>query len=567
MNIFEIYKSSFNKIIFDNFKEVDKNITFSVDVPKNKNFGDIAYNAPLVLSSILKENPIDIANKIKKEFDKIFSEFESVEVAKPGFLNIKFKNFFLVTSLSKIQKNFGFNNHDNQRKINIEFVSANPTGPLHVGHCRGAIFGDVLGNLLSATGNEVTKEYYINDYGNQIILFIKSVYFRILEIKKIKKFPDNEGLYPGEYIIDIANEVLKDLANINLDNFEDSYSSLEKLSIDVAMKIIKSDLQSMGIQHDIFVSEQDIVKKKLLDKAIQILKKNNNIYHGTLPKPKGDVEDWEPREQLLFKSTNFGDDSDRALQKSDGSWTYFANDIAYHYDKLNRNYDEYINILGADHAGYIKRIKSATSAMNPKKKFTIKVSQIVKLFKSGKPFRMSKRAGDFILAKDLIETVGKDAARFMMIFRSSQSPLDFDIDVVTDKSKENPIFYVQYASARLNSLFNKSKLNIEDDLSAPKSLKLNHESEINLIKKILEWPKIINLSLQHLEVHFIPYYLYELVSEFHSYWNLGKMNDEMKILENEDHEIKISRLFLLQKLYFVIKNGLFILGIKPIKEM
>ena len=286
-----------------------------------------------------------------------------------------------------------------------------------------------------------------------------------------------------------------------------------------------------------------------------------------MPKPKGDVEDWEPREQLLFKSSKYGDDVDRALQKSDNTWTYFANDVAYHYDKLKRNFDHYINILGADHAGYVKRLSSAVNALNNNKTFSIKLSQIVKLYKSGKPFKMSKRAGDFILAKDLIDAVGKGSVRSMMIYRSSNSQLDIDFDVVTDTSKDNPIFYVQYACARINSLFDKSNFNIEKPITDAKLENLKYNTEFNLIKKIVEWPKIVNLCYQNLEVHYIPYYLYELSSEFHTFWNAGKENEDLKIIGHSDKELINSRLYLLQKLYLVLTIGLKILDVKVLKKM
>ena len=469
--------------------------------------------------------------------------------------------------LSEIQNNFGKPNKIIKKKINIEFVSANPTGPLHIGHCRGAIFGDILCNFLKYCGHTVTKEYYINDYGNQINLFLKSIYFRAIEILKKNKFPEDQGLYPGEYIIDIANEILKEMDFGKYDSYEDVKSTLAPKAIKLSMAIIKNDLKIMGIKHDIFISESDIVKENILSKSIEKLKQEGAITRGILPKPKGDNEDWEPREQLLFKSTNYGDDVDRALQKSDNTWTYFANDIAYHYHKLKRGYDHYINILGADHSGYIKRLSSAVKALNKNVNFEIKISQIVKLYKSGKPYRMSKRAGDFILAKDLIDAVGKDAARFMMVYRSSQSPLDFDFDVVNDKSKENPIFYVQYACARLNSLFQKSKFNIDKEIKDVNLQLLNSSQEINLIKKILQWPKIVNLCNSNFEVHYIPFYLYELSSEFHSYWNMGKENDNFKIIEHSNENLSKSRLFLLQKLYIVLKTGLNILDVDIPKKM
>ncbi len=567
MNIFEYYKDVFIKSLND--IKIDESIInkISVESPKDKKFGDISFNAPLILGSSLNKSPMILAEEFKLLISNSTKDFSKIEIAKPGFINFTFKNNIVVNFLNKIDSNFGFLNNKKKKKINIEFVSANPTGPLHIGHCRGAIFGDVLCNFLKSYGHDVTKEYYINDYGNQLQLFVKSIYFRILEIVKNEKFPDGDGLYPGDYIIDIANKILKENKINNLEKFEEVKHFLTPVSTKIAMDIIKDDLKKMGINHDIFVSESEIVNKNILIKAIEKLKSKGDIYKGILPKPKGDIEDWEPREQLLFKSTNYGDDVDRALQKSDNSWTYFANDIAYHFDKLNRNFDYYINILGADHSGYIKRLSSAVNALNEKIKFKIKISQIVKLYKSGKPYRMSKRAGDFILVKDLIDAVGKDSVRFMMVYRSSQSPLDFDFDKVTDKTKENPIFYVQYACARLNSLFEKTGMDINKEIENPKLECLTNIHEINLIKKILEWPKIINLCYNNLEVHYIPYYLYELSSEFHSFWNAGKIDENLKIVGHNDKQVTLSRLFLLQKLYFVIKKGLNILDIKMLKKM
>ncbi|MEK9561026.1 MAG: arginine--tRNA ligase [Pelagibacteraceae bacterium] len=567
MNIFDYYKNLFLKIIKD--IPIDKLIIkkITVETPKQKIFGDISFNAPLILASSLKKQPMQLANEIKELIQAANNDFEKIEVAKPGFINFTFKKEIFLKFIKIIDKNYGKPASTKSNKINIEFVSANPTGPLHVGHCRGAIFGDVLSNFLKFYGHNVVKEYYINDYGNQIYLFVKSVYFRIIELQKGKTFPEDQGLYPGKYIIDIAKDVLKKIKNENISSFDETISILTPYAIKSALDIIKKDLDLMGIVHDNFVSESDIVNRDILSEAIEKLKNKGDVYTGVLPKPKGDAEDWEPREQLLFKSSKYGDDVDRALQKSDNTWTYFANDVAYHYDKLKRNFDHYINILGADHAGYVKRLSSAVNALNNNKTFSIKLSQIVKLYKSGKPFRMSKRAGDFILAKDLIDAVGKDSARFMMVYRSSNSQLDFDFDLVTDTSKDNPIFYVQYACARINSLFDKSNFNIEKPITDAKLENLKYETEFNLIKKIVEWPKIVNLCYQNLEVHYIPYYLYELSSEFHTYWNAGKENDDLKIIGHSDKELINSRLYLLQKLYLVLTIGLNILDVKVLKKM
>jgi len=467
MNIFINYKIKLTNF----FKTLEvKNIIklpekfdiFSVEIPKIKTHGDFSTNAPMIFAKENNHNPVDLANIIKKELDGKFMEIIKIEVAKPGFLNFFFNKNFWYDFLKSTDINFGKNKNLESKHILIEYVSANPTGPLHVGHCRGAVFGDILANLLSFVGNKVVKEYYINDYGNQINQFVKSVYFRILEIKDNFLFPDDQDLYPGDYVIDIAKNILKKNKLSNFGNYDLIFNDLKNLCIEEAMNLIKDDLKKLGIVHDNFVSENYIVNQKLVERALDILKKKNYVYEGILEKPKGnEVDDWEPRKQILFKSTKFGDDTDRALKKSDGSWTYFANDVAYHLNKIERKFDLLINVLGADHAGYLKRQSSCVSALSEnRQKIISKVCQLVKLFKSGNQLKMSKRAGDFITASDLINEVGKDSVRFMMIYRSNDSQLDFDFDLVTDHSKENPVFYVQYAHARICSLFRKNKFEI-----------------------------------------------------------------------------------------------------------
>ena len=568
MSIFKFYKTKFiSSLTSQGFELNDYNEKLSVDIPKQEKFGDISFNAPLVLSSSLKKNPIIIAQEILDIFLKEFNEFQSIEVAKPGFINFRFNNNFWFNYLLQIsdEKNLL---KDNSKKINIEYVSANPTGPLHVGHCRGAIYGDTLANLLSYVGNIVTKEYYINDYGNQIHMFSKSVYARILEIQKSVKFDVTAGLYPGEYIKDIAKSIIKKKLIISFENYDLIKEDLGKFAMQEAMVMIKNDLLSLGIKHDLFVSETDLVNKNNVNKAIKILEDKNYIYTGVLPKPKGDEnEDWEPRDQLLFKSTLFGDDVDRALKKSDDTWTYFANDVAYHLYKLDREYDQYINILGADHAGYLKRLQACVTALSDSKvNFVCKVCQLVKLYKSGEPYKMSKRAGDFITAKELVDAVGKDAVRFMMIYRSNESQLDFDFDLVTEKSKENPVFYVQYATARINSILRKVKVDnnqiTKDDLSL-----LNSSYELEIIKKLSVWPKCLELSAVNLEPHRIPYYLYELSSMFHSYWNLGKENNDFKIVDNPNINLVKARVFLINKILLILKSGLSILNVSAPETM
>jgi len=573
MNIFINYKIKLTNF----FKTLEvKNIIklpekfdiFSVEIPKIKTHGDFSTNAPMIFAKENNHNPVDLANIIKKELDGKFMEIIKIEVAKPGFLNFFFNKNFWYDFLKSTDINFGKNKNLESKHILIEYVSANPTGPLHVGHCRGAVFGDILANLLSFVGNKVVKEYYINDYGNQINQFVKSVYFRILEIKDNSLFPDDQDLYPGDYVIDIAKNILKKNELSNFGNYDLIFNDLKNLCIEEAMNLIKDDLKKLGIVHDNFVSENYIVNQKLVERALDILKKKNYVYEGILEKPKGnEVDDWEPRKQILFKSTKFGDDTDRALKKSDGSWTYFANDVAYHLNKIERKFDLLINVLGADHAGYLKRQSSCVSALSEnRQKIISKVCQLVKLFESGNQLKMSKRAGDFITASDLINEVGKDSVRFMMIYRSNDSQLDFDFDLVTDHSKENPVFYVQYAHARICSLFRKNKFEIINEKKINLDF-LNQEIEIDIIKKIAEWPKCLELSAYHLEPHRVPFYLYELASLFHTYWNSGNENDNLKILNKNQLELQSARLFLIKKIQLVLKSGLDILNVTAPVEM
>ncbi|CAN1595527.1 ArgS Arginyl-tRNA synthetase [Candidatus Pelagibacterales bacterium] len=573
MNIFTDYKIKLNAF----FKNLENNKiiklpkkfdNFSVEIPKIKAHGDFSTNAPMIFAKENNLNPIILANIIKKELEGKFSEIVKIEVAKPGFLNFFFNNHFWYNFLKSTDANFGKDQSSDSKKILIEYVSANPTGPLHVGHCRGAVFGDILANLLSFVGNKVVKEYYINDYGNQINQFVKSVYFRILEIKNNSLFPNDQDLYPGEYVVDIAKSILKKNKFSNFDNYDLIFNDLKNLCIEEAMNLIKNDLRKLGIVHDNFVSENYIVNQNLVEKALNILKEKNYVYEGVLEKPKGnEIDDWEPRKQILFQSTKFGDDTDRALKKSDGTWTYFANDVAYHLNKIERKFDLLINVLGADHAGYLKRQSSCVSALSENKQQIIsKVCQLVKLFKSGNQLKMSKRAGDFITASDLISEVGKDSVRFMMIYRSNDSQLDFDFDLVTDHSKENPVFYVQYAHARICSLFRKNKYEINNEKTLNLDF-LNQEIEIDIVKKIAEWPKCLELSAYHLEPHRVPFYLYELASLFHTYWNSGNENDNLKILNENQPELQTSRLFLIKKIQLVLKSGLDILNVTAPVEM
>ena len=569
----------YQKKIFNSLKNLEKKKLiqislqlkrFTVELPPKNHKADISCNAAMILAKVNKTSPIKLGEILKKHLLSNFKEFKSIEIAGPGFLNICFNISFwreYLTKIIKLDSKYG-SNATLKKKYNIEFVSANPTGPLHVGHCRGAVLGDVLSNLLSFNGNKVTKEYYVNDYGEQIKSFVSSVYYRILEITENKTFPNDKNLYPGNYIIDIAKRIIKSKAIKNFTNLEKIYKRLYSESLKHSMQLIKGNLNLLGVKHNNFVYESKLINNKTVSKVVKKLKKENYIYEGKLDIPKGEqTKNWKIRNQLLFKSTLFGDDTDRALQKADGAWTYFAGDMAYHSHKISRKFDVLINILGADHAGYTKRIISATKAISKNKvNLVCKVSQLVKLFKNGKPFKMSKRKGDYITVEDLIKEVGKDSTRFMMLNRSNDVELDFDFEKVTEKSKDNPVFYVQYAYARINSIFRLLKLDLRSRIKLDNKKFTLNRYEIEILKKISEWPKCVELSSSRLEPHRIPFYLYELVTLFHSYWNLGKDNKEFRFVSKHNN-INNSRLVVLQALSIVIKNGMLILGVSAPSSM
>ena len=575
MNLFLDYQ----KKIFNSLKKLKRKglikISYEqkgiiVELPPKKQKADLSCNAAMVLAKVNNSSPIKLAEIIKKYLLSNFKEFKSIEVVEPGFLNIYFHISFwkkYLTKIIRLNATYG-SNKNLKKKYNVEFVSANPTGPLHVGHCRGAVLGDALSNLLIFNGNKVTKEYYVNDYGEQIKIFVTSVYYRILEILENKPFPKDNDLYPGDYIINIAKKVIKNKSIKNFSNFDKVYKKLSLESLKYSMQLIMDNLNLLGIRHNNFVYESKLINKKMIPKIIKKLEKENYIYRGKLEAPKSEQsKDWKIRDQLLFKSTLFGDDADRPLQKADGEWTYFAGDMAYHGYKISRKFDVLINILGADHAGYTKRIISVTKAISKDRVNLIcKVSQLVKLFKNNQPFKMSKRRGDYITVEDLIKEVGKDSTRFMMLNRGNDVELDFDFEKVTEKSKDNPVFYVQYAYARINSIFRAINLRINKRIKiSDKNFEINIH-EIQILKKISEWPKCVDLSSTKLEPHRISFYLYELATLFHAYWNLGKENKKFRFV-SEKGSLKYSRLILLQALSIVIKNGMSILGVSTPASM
>ena len=577
MNIFELYLDKIKLIISDLNKNGELLIpeTFNginAEIPPPNFDCDISTNVAMVLSKLNKKSPLELAEKISAIIKEKDSLIDTINVAKPGFINIKFKPLFwtnFIQEIIKNAKNFGINEKEKKCSYLVEFVSANPTGPLHVGHCRGAILGDVISNVLTFNKHKVTKEYYVNDYGNQIISFTKSVYYRIREAKFNEPFPnDNPDLYPGDYLIDFAKNIISSNLDMNFDNYDDIKDILTSLSIEQALDLIKNNLKSLGIKHDNFVSEKTLVLNNEVEQVIKFLEDGKFVYKGKIKAPAGeDNKEWIEREQLLFKSTDFGDDKDRALQKSDGSWTYFASDVAYHKNKVDRNFDYLINILGADHAGYTKRISSSVEALSGgKNKLICKISQLVKLIKDNKPFKMSKRKGDYITVDDLIEEVGKDATRFIMLNRSGDVELDFDFDAVKEKSKDNPLYYVQYCYARISSVFRHINKDLSSDIKI-EDYKFEYTSdEIKILKKVSEWPKCITAASNRLEPHRIPVYLYELASEFHSYWNLGKQQAEKRFI-NDQNDISPDKLVFLKAISNVIKSGMNIVGVDTPDKM
>ena len=575
MNIFENYKNKIISILNEAASKghivLPNNLNgINVDsTPKSIDF-DISTNVSMVLAKLNSKSPEELSKVIIELIKKKDTKIDLIQFAKPGFINIKFtKKFWSEFSQSVIENEISYGSSKLKgRKILVEYVSANPTGPLHVGHCRGAILGDVISNLLIFNNNDVSKEYYVNDHGNQIYHFTYSIYLRIREKLFNEKFPiDNEDLYPGNYLIDIASNIITKKKILDFSNYENIKEELKTASVNESLALIKKNLNDLGINHDNFISETKIVNDNEVDKVVKKLQDNNYIYTGKINAPvKENNGEWVERDQLLFKSTSFGDDKDRALQKSDLSWTYFASDVAYHNTKINRKFDKLINILGADHAGYIKRISSVVEALSGEKnKLICKVSQLVKLIKDGKPFKMSKRKGDYITVDDLLDQVGKDATRFIMLSRSSDVELDFNFTKVKEKSKDNPLYYVQYCYARISSVFRNINLDIKDKVNIKNYSFEYSKDEINILRKISEWPRCIETSSSKLEPHRIPVYLFELASDFHSYWNMGREDVKKRFIDND--RISDDKIVFLKLVSIVIKSGMNILGVNTPEKM
>ncbi|WHO71732.1 arginine--tRNA ligase [Rhizobium sp. BT03] len=551
----------------------------AVEPPRDASHGDVATNAAMVLAKPLGTNPRALADiiiaKLREDAD-----VADVSVAGPGFINIRLAVGYwqrLLAAMIGAGTDYGRSTLGEGRKVNVEYVSANPTGPMHVGHCRGAVVGDALANLLAFAGYGVEKEYYINDAGSQIDVLARSVFLRYREAlgEKIGEIPS--GLYPGDYLVPVGQSLAADYG-VRLHNMpEDQWMPIVKdRTIDAMMVMIREDLASLNVHHDIFFSERTLHANgaAAIRTAINDLTFKGYVYKGTLPPPKGQLpEDWEDREQTLFRSTEVGDDMDRPLIKSDGSYTYFAADVAYFKNKFDRGFDEMIYVLGADHGGYVKRLEAvARGVSDGKAKLTVLLCQLVKLYRNGEPVKMSKRSGDFVTLRDVVEEVGRDSVRFMMLYRKNSEPLDFDFAKVTEQSKDNPVFYVQYAHARCMSVFRQAREAFGDLDVSPAQLAqtiagISDPAELQLVAKLAEFPRIVEAAAQSQEPHRVAFYLYDLASSFHAHWNKGKDQPELRFVNDKNRESTIARLGLVYAVASVLKSGLAITGTAAPDEM
>ncbi|WP_417457379.1 arginine--tRNA ligase [Kordiimonas sp.] len=552
-----------------------KNI--AVEPPRDASHGDIATNAGLVLAKEARMKPRDIAELLAPGLEAL-DQVERVEIAGPGFINMRLAPGFWQAQVKAILDagtSFGDSTQGGGEKVNIEYVSANPTGPMHVGHVRGAVFGDALANLLGKAGFEVCKEYYINDAGSQIDTLARSAHLRYQEAhgRDIGEIP--EGLYPGDYLVPVGEALKEKYGDKFLDAPEEDWLALFKVEAsDAMMVMIREDLRQLGVEHDVFFSERSLHESGRIPEAVEVLRSRGHIYEGVLEPPKGKTpEDWEPREQTLFRATEFGDDVDRPLQKSTGEYTYFAADIAYHHDKYVRGYKQMIDVLGADHGGYVKRMQAAVKALSEDGSLDVRLCQLVKLYRDGEPFKMSKRAGNFVTLREVVEEVGAGVTRFIMLTRKNDAPLDFDFKKVMEQSKDNPVFYVQYAHARVCSVLAKAReafpsLDTSDaSLAAADLSLLSTEGEIGMIKQCMAWPRMVEAAAEAHEPHRIAFFLYDLASEFHTFWNKGNDDASLRFIIEGDEAVTKARMALVRAVAIVIASGLSVLGVTPLEEM
>ena len=551
-----------------------------VEPPRDASHGDLATNAAMVLAKPLGLKPRDLATRIAISLAED-PDVDAAEVAGPGFINLRVKPGYWQGALRAMivaGADYGRSTMGAGRKVNVEYVSANPTGPMHVGHTRGAVFGDTLAALLAFAGNDVTREYYINDAGAQVDVLARSAFLRYREAlgEEIGAIP--EGFYPGDYLKPVGETLMRRFGNALVSRPESEWlPRVREVTVAAMMDLIRKDLGEVGIKHDVFFSEHSLNDgtRDRVAEAIDWLAGKGLIYEGRLPPPKGQLpDDWEDREQTLFRATEFGDDVDRPLKKSDGSYTYFASDIAYHYDKFLRGYVDMIDVLGADHGGYIKRMQAVVKAITGGEgSIDIKICQLVRLLRAGQPVKMSKRSGEFVTLRDVVEEVGRDPIRFMMIFRKNDAPLDFDFEKATEQSKDNPVFYVQYAHARTRSVFRQAESEMpavardETALAGASLERLTDSGEMALIRRLAEYPRVIEAAAAAHEPHRVAFYLHDLASEFHGHWNRGKELPQLRFINPADPDATQARLALIHATKLVLSSGLSMLGVSAPDEM
>ncbi len=585
MNLFTDFDSRIKKVLeeIDVVRENRAAVDFGrigVEPPRDASHGDVATNAAMVLAKPLGTNPRALAELIVEKLSQD-PEVAEVTVAGPGFINVRLSVGYwqkVLADMIRAGTDFGRSTVGAGRKVNVEYVSANPTGPMHVGHCRGAVVGDALANLLAFSGYDVTKEYYINDAGSQVDVLARSAFLRYRQAlgEKIGEIPP--GLYPGDYLVPVGEALAAEFgSSLRLMPEEKWLPIVKDKTIDAMMAMIRADLDALNVHHDVFYSERTLHANggAPIRTAINDLTFKGHVYKGVLPPPKGQLpEDWEDREQTLFRSTEVGDDIDRPLIKSDGSYTYFAADVAYFKDKFDRGFDEMIYILGADHGGYVKRLEAVCRAISEgNARLTVLLCQLVKLFRNGEPVKMSKRSGDFVTLREVVDEVGRDPVRFMMLYRKSSEPLDFDFAKVTEQSKDNPVFYVQYAHARCMSVFRQAReafpgLDLSAvDLAAAVEGSISDPAELQLLAKLAEYPRIVESAALSHEPHRIAFYLYDLASAFHAHWNKGKDQPDLRFVNDKNRQLSIARLGLVFAVASVLKSGLAITGTAAPDEM
>jgi arginyl-tRNA synthetase len=584
MNIFNEFEVKLKNTIKLVLPEIDRqNIDLGavvVEPPRDPSHGDLATNAAMVLAKPLGLKPRDIATRIAAGLARD-ADIDAAEVAGPGFLNLRLRPAFWHRSLARLiaaGADYGRADIGKGEPINVEYVSANPTGPMHIGHCRGAAVGDALASLLAMAGYKVTREYYINDAGAQVDVLARSAFLRYREALGDAIGPIPEGFYPGDYLKPVGEALAKAHGRALLQMDEPDWLPIvRETSIDMMMEMIREDLASIGVVHNVFFSERSLIEggHDRVAEAIAWLEERGLVYEGKLPPPKGQLpDDWEDREQTLFRSSDFGDDVDRPLKKSDGSYTYFASDIAYHLDKYQRGFARMIDVWGADHGGYVKRMQAVVKAITGGEgDLDVKLCQLVKLFRGGEAVRMGKRAGNFVTLSDLVEEVGPDPIRFMMVYRKNDAPLDFDFQKVTEQSKDNPVFYVQYAHARTCSIFRQAATETPDLNTDPASLEaapldpLTDTGEMALIRRLCAYPRVVESAAEAHEPHRIAFYLYELASELHAQWNRGKDLPQLRFIITTDRSSTLARLALVHATKLVLASGLAILGVNAPEEM